>query len=107
MAEDLKLRQKATQELFAQNSELLNGIPTGDQATLRAIADGFESELDSQGVPFYAEEAFTALTLIETVDADNAASLEDVQEALAALRLAMIQKITTAWADRDKSFFID
>ena len=107
MAEDLKLRQKTTQDLFAQNTEVIEAIPAEDRAILRAIADGFEDELDGQGVPFYAEEAFTALTLIETLDADNAGSLEDIQEALAALRLAMIQNIITAWSTRDKGFFIN
>ena len=107
MAEDLRLRQKATQELLALSEKDIASLSEEDRRALSEIADGFEEELGEQGVPFYAEEAFTVLTLIEAIDADEAQDLEEVQEALGALKLAATQKIITAWRNRDKGFFIN
>lgn len=107
MAEDLKLRQKATQELVAQSAKDLATLTADDRNLLGEIADSFEAELDSQGVPLYAEEAFAVLAFIETLDADSAVELEDLQETIEAMRLAMVQKISSAWAAKDKGFFIN
>lgn len=107
MAEDLKLRQKATQELFSQSARDLDSISPEDRDLLADIADGFEAELDAQGVPLYAEEVFAVLTFIETLDADSITDLEDLQESIEAMRLAMVQKISSAWEARDKGFFIN
>jgi hypothetical protein len=107
MAEDLKLRQKATQELARLSGSELEALDSGKLDLLREISDEFEAQLDGQGVPLYAEEAFAVLTLIETLDAEAAESLEELQDALAAMRLAMIQKLLSAWKDRDKGFFVN
>ncbi len=107
MAEDLKLRQRATQELIAQSREALEAIPAEERAILETISREFEAELDAQGVPLYAEEAFAVLTFIEGLDAESAESIEDLREFVSAVRLSMTLKIQTAWDRRDKGFFTD
>lgn len=106
MAENHKLRQQATQDLFEANKANLAALRHEDRELLTLVARGFENELDKQGVPLYAEEAFAVLALIESLEADTA-SLEDIQESLEAMRLAMIQKISSAWVAKDKGFFIN
>lgn len=106
MAENHRLRQKATQELLAEHREQLKSLDPDDQADLRSVAEGFDAELDSRGVPLYAEEAFAVLALIEALDAESS-SLGDLQESLETMRLAMIQKISDAWAAKDKGFFVN
>jgi len=107
MAEDLKLRQRATQELIKVSSSELKNLDGPRLKLLLAIAEEFELQLDGLGVPLYAEEAFAVLTLIEAVDAESAKSLAEVQETLAAMKLAMIHKLLTAWKAKDKGFFIN
>ena len=107
MAIDLPQRQRTVVELLKLNRSALEALDTDQSELLQTVANSFQEGLASQGVPFYAEEAFAALTALEALDSESATDLDELKLSINLFRLAMIQRLQEAWADRDKAFFTE
>jgi len=105
MSSELKLRQKTVVDLLASHGEILRDLTADHKVLLEEIAGSFEEQLKEQGVPFYAEEALAALTALETVSV--AGSGEEISHDASLLRLALISKLSEAWTQKNKGFFVD